>query len=275
MIKPFIQKVVQRVSSQYPGLKKQLRIAHLKASPQEFVYNSFKFALPFSFGLTILFFFIIDKAGLPLALLPIAFIILFFVVFNFQFIKLKARIVKRQKEIDREVIFAGQYLLIKLYSGKPLLNALVDTSKSYGVASKYIGEIVKDIDTGSSLEKALENAIAYSPSEKFRKILFHLNNALNLGIDVTEPLSNVLEEITREQELEIKKYGKKLNTIIMFYMLAAVVTPSIGMTMFIVVSSFINFKLGLGVFLVVLMFLAIMQLMFISIFKSVRPTVNL
>lgn len=125
------------------------------------------------------------------------------------------------------------------------------------------------------MEKALENAVAYSPSEKFRKILFHLNNALKLGIDITEPLSNVLEEITKEQELEIKKYGKKLNTIIIFYMLAAVVMPSIGMTLFIVVSSFINFKLGLGSFLVVLMFLALLQLMFISIFKSVRPTVNL
>ena len=274
MANAFIQKIVQKASSLHPGLKKQLRIAHLRVSPQEFVYSSFEFALPFSLGLTVLFFFIVDKAGLPLGLLPIAFIMLFFLVFNFQFIKLKARIIKRQKEIDREVIFAGQYLLIKLYSGKPLLNALVDTSKSYGVASKYIGEIITDIDTGSSLEKALENAVIYSPSEKFRRILFHLNNALRLGIDVTEPLSNVLEEITKEQELEIKKYGKKLNTIIIFYMLAAIVMPSIGMTLFIVVSSFINFKLGLASFIIVLMFLAIMQLIFISIFRSVRPTVN-
>src|SRR3989338_3374112 len=274
MANAFIQKIVQKASSLHPGLKKQLRIAHLRASPQEFVYSSFKFALPFSLGLTVVFFFLVDKAGLPLGLLPIAFIMLFFLVFNFQFIKLKARIIKRQKEIDREVIFAGQYLLIKLYSGKPLLNALVDTSKSYGVASKYIGEIITDIDTGSSLEKALENAVIYSPSEKFRRILFHLNNALRLGIDVTEPLSNVLEEITKEQEIEIKKYGKKLNTIIIFYMLAAIVMPSIGMTLFIVVSSFINFKLGLASFIIVLMFIAIMQLIFISIFRSVRPTVN-
>ncbi len=275
MANAFIQKIVQMVASHHPGLKKQLRIAHIRVSPQEFVYGSFKFALPFSLGLTVLFFFIVDKAGLPLGLLPMIFIMLFFTVFNFQFMKVKARIVKRQKEIDREVIFAGQYLLIKLYSGKPILNALVDTSKSYGVASKYIGEIIADIDTGNSLEKALDNAVTYSPSEKFRRILFHLNNALRLGIDVTEPLSNVLEEITKEQELEIKKYGKKLNTVIIFYMLAAIVMPSIGMTLFIVISSFINFKLGLASFIVVLMFLALMQLMFISIFRSIRPTVNL
>ena len=57
----------------------------------------------------------------------------------------------------------------------------------------------------------------YSPSEKMKRILFHVNNALRLGIDVTGPLSSVLGEITKEQELEIKRYGKKLNTVIIFY----------------------------------------------------------
>ncbi len=275
MIKAAIQKIVQRISAQFPHLKKQLRVVHLQITPQQFIYNNLKFALPFSLGLTILFFFIVDKAGLPLSLLPIAFICLFFFVFQFKFLKLKAMTIRRQKEIDREVLFAGQYLLIKLYSGKPLLNALVETSRSYGVASKYLGEIVREIDTGSSLEKALENAMTYSPSEKFRKILFHVNNALRLGIDITIPLSNVIEEITREQELEIKTYGKKLNTIIIFYMLAAVVIPSIGMTIFLVLSSFINFNIGLTTFAVALGIIAIIQLIFISIFKSVRPTVNL
>ena len=275
MIKDAVQKIVQRISAQFPKLKKQIRTVHLEITPQQFIYNNIKFALPFSLGLTVLFFFIVDKAGLPYALLPLAFVCFFFFVFQFEFLKLRAKITKRQKEIDREVLFAGQYLLIKLYSGKPLLNALVETSKSYGVASKYMGEIVKEIDTGSSLEKALENAMTYSPSEKFRSILFHVNNALRLGIDITVPLSNVLEEITKQQELEIKIYGKKLNTIIIFYMLTAVVIPSIGMTIFLVLSSFINFSIGLTTFVVALGIIVIIQLAFISIFKSVRPTVNL
>lgn len=275
MIKVVIQKLVQWISAKFPNLKKEIRTVHLKITPQEFVYNSLKFALPFSLGLTIVFFFIADKAGLPLVLLPLAFITFFFLTFQFEFLKLKTKIIKRQKEIDREVLFAGQYLLIKLYSGKPLLNALVDTSRSYGVASKYMGEIIREIDTGSSLEKALENAMNYSPSEKFRKILFHVNNALNLGIDITGPLSNVLEEITKEQEMEIKTYGRKLNTIIVFYMLGAVVIPSIGMTIFIVLSSFINFTVGFTSFLLAAIFIIMIQLIFISVFKSVRPTVNL
>ena len=115
----------------------------------------------------------------------------------------------------------------------------------------------------------------YSPSERFKKILFHLNNALKLGIDVTKPLKSVLGEIRNEQEIEIKRYGKKLNTIVIFYMLAAVVIPSIGMTLFIVIASFINFNVGFNQFLSVIAFIVIIQLSFISIFKAVRPAVNL
>ncbi len=270
-----VSKLVQRISSFFPNLKKEIRIAHAKITPQEFIYKNLKFSLPFSLGLTILFFFVADKAGLPLSLIPVAFIIIFILVFNFGFLKLKAKIIKRRKEIDREVLFVGQYLLIKLYSGRPLLNALIETTKSYGVAAKYIEEIVNDIGTGSSLEDALENAMTYSPSEKFRKILFHINNALRLGIDVTKPLSAVLDEITKEQDIEIKRYGKKLNTIVIFYMLAAVVIPSIGMTLFIVLSSFINFTVSTTHFLVVILFMIIIQFLFISMFTTIRPTVNL
>jgi len=273
--KVFIMQLVQRISSFFPALKKEIKIAHLRTSPQQFIYDNIKFSLLFSLGLTVLFFFIVDKADLPLILLPVAFLFLFIFMFYFGFLKLRARIIKRQKEIDREVLFAGQYLLIKLYSGRPLLNALIETSKSYGVASKYIREIVNDINTGNSLEMALENAMTYSPSERFRKILFHINNALRLGIDTTKPLSAVLEEIMREEELEIQKYGKKLNTVIIFYMLTAIVIPSIGMTIFIVISSFINFTLSLNHFLVVLGFIALIQMLFISVFKSIRPYVNL
>ncbi|MFC2016567.1 type II secretion system F family protein [Chloroflexota bacterium] len=270
-----ISKLVQRISSFFPDLKKELRIAHVKESPQEFIYKNLKFSLPFSLGLMILFFFVADKAGLPLILIPVYFIIIFFLVFNFGFLKLKGKKLTRQKEIDREVLFVGQYLLIKLYSGRPLLNALIDTTKSYGVAAKYIEEIINDIGTGSSLEKALENAMIYSPSERFRKILFNINNALKLGIDVTKPLSAVLDEITKEQDIEIQRYGKKLNTIVIFYMLTAVVIPSIGMTLFIVLSSFINFTVSTTHFLIVLSFIVIIQLSFISIFKAIRPAVNI
>ena len=210
-----------------------------------------------------------------MALLAPIFLGLFILLFEYSLLTIKAKIRKREREVNKEVLFVGRYLLVKLYSGRPLLNALIETAESRGIASKYIKEIVDDIGTGSTIEEALNNAMIYSPSDKLRRILFHVNNALQLGIDVTKPLESVLEEITREEELEIKKYGKKLNTMVIFYMLGAVILPSLGVAMFIVISSFINLSIGLGDLLTIAVFLVIIQFVFITLFRAIRPMVNL
>lgn len=266
---------VNRIALFFPGLKRDLRMAHVHYSPIEYVGKSLKTTFILAPAFTVLFFFVLKKAELSLFFLPPAFVIIFIFILNFSIISIKSKIRKRQKEIDMEVLFVGRYLLVKLYSGRPLLNALIETSESRGIAAKYIKEIVDDIDTGSTIEDALRNAMIYSPSEKLRKILFHINNALKLGIDVTGPLESVLEEITKEDSLEIKKYGKKLNTLVIFYMLGAVIMPSLGVSIFVVISSFISFPLGLNGLLLIIFFIVIIEFIFIALFRSIRPVVNL
>ena len=264
-----------RVAFFFPMLKNELRIAHLPYTPLQFVNKNIKRSLLFAALLTVLFFFVLKKAQLSLFLLIPIFIVLIILFFEYSLITVKAAIRKREREIDKEVLFVGRYMLVKIYSGRPLLNALIETASSRGIASKYIKEIVDDISTGSTIEDALNNAMNYSPSEKLRKILFHINNALQLGIDVTKPLESVLEEITKEEELEISKYGKKLNTLVIFYMLAAIILPSLGTAMFIVITSFVNLPVTpIGLSLLIF-FMIVIQFIFITLFKSIRPAVNL
>ena len=264
-----------RVSSHFPLLKRDLRIAHLPYSPTQFVSKNLKASALYAFLFTILFFFVIKKAGLSYFMLVPVFVVFLALIFEYSLLGIKAKIKHREHEIDKEVLFVGRYMLVKLYSGRPLLNALIETAKSRGITAKYIKEIVDDISTGSTIEDALNNAMIYSPSEKLRKILFHVNNALQLGIDVTNPLESVLEEITKEEELEIKKYGKKLNTLVIFYMLIAVILPSLGVAIFIVISSFVNFPITLNGLLVIVLFIMILEFIFIALFRSLRPMVNL
>lgn len=264
-----------RVASHFPLLKRDLRMAHSKYTPLEYVGKSLKMAALYSILMTSMIFFVLHKAQLPLFLVVPAFMVFFVLIFEYSVISIKSRIRHREREINKEVLFVGRYLLVKLYSGRPLLNALVETANSRGVAAKYIKEIVDDINTGSTIEDALNSAMVYSPSEKLRKVLFHVNNALQLGIDVTKPLESVLEEITKEQELEINRYGKKLNTLVIFYMLAAVIIPSLGVAIFIVISSFINFPIGFGGMVVFIFFIVVLQFIFITLFKSIRPMVSL
>ena len=247
----------------------------MHTTPLEFTAKSIRMAVLMAVLLTSLFFFVLKKAKLPLLWLMPIFVILLLLLFNYSLITVKSKIRKREREINKEVLFIGRYLLVKLYSGRPLLNALIETANSRGIAAKYIKEIVNDINTGSTVEDALNNAMIYSPSDKLRRILFHVNNALQLGIDVTKPLESVLQEITKEEELEINKYGKKLNTLVIFYMLAAVIIPSLGVAIFIVISSFINFPIDFQLLLIFVFFIVVLQFIFITLFKSIRPMVAL
>jgi pilus assembly protein TadC len=212
-------------------------------------------------------------AGYAVLIFAAAFLLFFIMLMHSP----STKISRRRRDLEREVLFAGRYLLVKIHSGRPLLNALIDASQSYGISSKYFKELVDDINMGTPIERALDNAMKYSPSPKFRKILFQVSNAIKIGIDVSEPLANTLDEISGEQLMEIQRYGKKLNSLTVFYMLIAVVMPSIGVAMFAVIGSLIGLggDLAKTIFFGILGLLLVIQFMFISVFKSARLTVNL
>ena len=182
---------------------------------------------------------------------------------------------KREREMNMEVLFAARYLLIKMQSGTPFFNSLIDASKGKSISAKFFKEIVNDINTGTPIEEALDTAAQYSPSKHFRRVIWQVNNALKSGIDVTRSLKSIIDEIMHDQINEIERYGKKLGSLSMFYMLVAIVLPSLGMIMFVILASFINLQIRLSHLLLVVLMLAFLQFMFLSIFKSVRPMVNL
>lgn len=265
----------------FPELKKKLLTAHLPYSPYEFTQRSFVISIMISITFSLLYFMFADKVLFAedkvkvLLTTLILFIVVLFISFIFMMNTVTVYIKRRQIEIDKEVLFAGRYLLVKMESGVPFFNALIDASRSYGVSGKYFKEIVDDINLGNPIEKALDRAVKYSASEKFKMILWQLTNSLKTGIDTTGSLKGILDEITREQVIEIKRYGKKLNSLAMFYMLAGVIVPSLGMALFIVLSSFIEFELKMIHLYFVIFLLGFIQFMFLSIFRTIRPNVNL
>jgi len=258
-----------------PSIKKNIRMARIHKTPEEVISKALKNGLLMAGTISILLFFYLDKKGGPVELIPLIFITLSFILYKFNMLKIKAAIIKRRKEIDKDVLFAGRYLLVKLNSGQPLINAFIDASKSYGIASNYFKEIVRDIELGKPMEEAISDESENSPSKKFRKILFQISNALKIGIDVTNFLEATLNEIADDQIIEINRYGKKLNSVTLFYMLFAVVMPSLGLTIFILVASLASITVDLTFFFVMLFFLALIQVMFLIIYKSIRPNINI
>ena len=60
----------------------------------------------------------------------------------------------------------------------------------------------------------------------------------------------------------------------MFYMIIAVILPSLGITMLIVLSSFISFGLSLEVLIGIAVLFGLLQLMFFVMIKSSRPAIS-
>jgi pilus assembly protein TadC len=263
------------IAARMPNLRDKLRGAGMNKKPPDFVGESLRSGFVMALMVSILSVFLILKNELQLSLVILVFLVSFGIFFSLMLKRPDVAMNKREREIDKDVLFAGRFLLVKLNSGKPLINALFEASESYGVAGEYFREIVEDIRLGTSLEDALENAYKTTPSKKFRKILFQINNALKIGVDISQPLEATLEEISYEQLIEIQRYGKKLNSITMFYLLAAIVAPSLGITLFSIVASMLSLKINLPVFFVILFFLSLIQLMFIAIIRSMRPNLNI
>ncbi len=268
-------RIFEQLANEHPELKRKLIMAKLPIEPHHYVRNTVMSAFWISFALAASYFFFSEVFGLhPLGAI-VLFVVAFWAFYQFLFRVVDVKIHKIAKDIDREVLFAGRFLLVKLNAGKPLIMALAEASESYGVANKYFKEIVHDIDMGTPLEEALEKASRYSPSEKFRRIIFQINNALKIGVDVTNYLEALLDEIAAEQLIEIQRYGKKLNSITMFFMLFSIVVPSLGITFFITLVSMVSVNFDLSFFLILSFGILFFQYFFITIFKSIRPTVNI
>ncbi len=267
--------VASRIADKFPDLKRELWIAQINKTPDQYIEEKLKISLMASLAIAIITFLFVDKNDGSYFLIFFNFVISGLIFFFIFFNQAKVNVNRRRKEIDREVLFAGRFLLVKLNSGKPLINALEDATESYGSAGAYFKSIIREIDTGLSLEDALDKGIKFCPSPRMKKILFQISNALKIGIDVTQSLGAALDQIADEQIVEIQKYGKRLNSITMFYMLGAVVLPSLGLTIFVIVASITNFAMDFGMFAGIITGLIIMELIFMSIFKSIRPNVNI
>jgi pilus assembly protein TadC len=270
--------LIDYLARAYPQLRKKLRMANVRKTSHAFVKQALFISVYSGLAMAALFFFLFAKKLGPvqtLLLTPLIFFAVTAAFFMFRIQGLTVTAKKRQKEIDKQILFAGRYLLVKMESGTPMFNALTDISHSYGVGSEYFREIVNDIETGVTIEKALENTREYTPSYKFKKLLWQLIASLKTGTEVSSALRSILHSITIEQMDEIKAYGKKLNSLMMFYLVLAVVAPSLGVTLFLLIASFLNLDVSKGMLFAFLFFLAVVQLFFIGLVKSARPAVDI
>lgn len=255
---------------QFPQLRLKLAQARLKASPEEYLKRTLTVSLFLALALSgILFLF--TKNPMMLLLFPFAYAVAFFYFYHYA----DAEIAKRRKEISKEVVFAGRFLLIELESGVPIYQSFQNLARNYENIGAYFAEVIQKVDLGTPFDEALNEAVQVAPSNDLRRILWQILNSLKTGSEVADALGNVFDQIVREQQIDVKEYGRKLNPLAMFYMMIAVIIPSLGTIMLIVLSTFIGLDLNLLFFGMLIFLNIVVQFMFLAIIKAQRPPVDL
>lgn len=243
--------------------------------PEVFVQRAFMSAAYLALGMGGFMFFIFLSMGTsPFFVIPVVLALIPF-LFLYLLKVPQARAIQKAKEIDKEIVYAGRFLQIELESGVPLYNAMTAAAKSYRHIGKYLQEIVDKIELGTPVEAALNQTIEFTPSDKFRKVLWQIVNSLKTGADIAKSLEATIDQISKEQVIEIKAYGRKLNPMAMFYLIFAIIIPSLGMAMMVILSTFIGFKVTIPVLLTASFFVGFVQFMFIAMVKMSRPAVEL
>ncbi len=273
-IKGSLKNVFHLIAKSFPTLKLKLKQAGMEEKPEDFIKKTFISAFYMTTGLVVALFLLLAKLevlkGIMILIIPIIFVFMFFYMLKLPELKIS----RKEKEISREIIFAGRFIIIELESGVPLYNAMINVSKNFKVIGQYFKELTDKVDLGTSMEDALNEAVEFVPSNDLRKILWQIINSIRTGSNIAKSLYSVMEQVTKDQMNDVNKYGKKLNPLAMFYMIVAVILPSLGVTMLIILSSFIKFQLSLTILLALAGFLGFVQFMFIAMVKFSRPPIE-
>ncbi len=176
------------------------------------------------------------------------------------------------EQIDKNLLFALKDMLIEIKSGITLYDALVNVAHSdYGLVSKEIGSAVKATNAGVPLAKALERIATRTQSEHLRRVLWQIITAIQSGASVEPALESAIRAITTEQEEKIRKYVANLNFIVLFYMLTASSLPAMILPFLMILICFVSIQIDADLILKVFSVFIILQILIIGFVQSSRP----
>ncbi len=266
--------ILRLVVTYFPNLKKDIRQADMAVSPPEFIRKSLMgaFFLASSILLIIAVFFKLYNVNF-LWLIPAA-PLLYLIMFFYSMMLPRVKAIQRGRKIDQELVFAGRHLLIEIKAGIPLFDAMVGISRDYGEVSKEFNRIVEKVTLGVPTALAMREIADNNPSSSFNRVVLQIVNSISSGSDLATSLESVLDQISKEQVVQLKEYGQKLNPLVMFFMIFGIIMPSLGVAFLIILLSFVGGGVAISgqiVLLVILGLILVLQFIFLSMVESSRP----
>lgn len=262
------------IAKSKPSLKLELFQAEIQMLPKVYASIVALTTIFYFFVLTPVIFLIgLLAKGQPDFMLPLA-VGGVFSLFVFYYLMGYPKFValRRIKKLEKDLLNSLQHILIEIKSGVPLFNALIGVTSGYGEVSDEFRIVVKEINAGIPEIKALERASLRNPSLHFRRAVWQITNAMKAGSDVASSLEAIVNSLTQEQIIAIRRYGQELSPFTLMYMLIAVIMPTLGITFMIILSSFAGIKIPDITFPAILLVLTVFQYFYMGVIKTKRPS---
>ena len=270
--------VFDRLLLLYPGLKYDLVQANVKIHANSylavcffsaFLWGALVFSLIFFLQLSVLNASFFEAAR---AASPGGFLFLLFYLYFVSYPRIYAR--KIAQSVDKDLIFALKDLFLQVSVGVPLYNAMINVSKAeYGLVSKEFADTVRQVRVGVPMIDALEHMALRSNSDFLKKSVWQIMNGWRAGASLKGILQALVRDLTANKRQLIKSYGQELNLWVLVYLLFAVVAPTIGITLLVVLSSMTGASVSGMTFGMLIGSSVMVQIFLIGFVKSRRPVV--
>jgi len=254
-----------------PGLQKNLMQAGIEIKDREYISLAI-FSSIFWFILIFIIFLPIIKSLTTSFLISTFFL---FVIYFYIIAYPNLLVSRKNRDIEKNLIFAVKHLLIQVRSGVSLYDALVSVAKSnYGEVSKEFEKCVREINIGKDQISALEDLTLRNPNISFRRVIWQIINALRSGADLGNSLQVMVENLSNEQRIKIRRYGSQLSPLALMYLFTTIIFPTLGVVLLIVFSSFGGIAIPEAFFYLVIFTVSLFQFLFLGMIKSRRPSIE-
>ncbi|MBD3312374.1 hypothetical protein GF352_02900 [archaeon] len=262
-------------------LNKSLRQARFKIKGLDYLraafVNSLVYLLLFGSLFTLLFysqeqalnyFIFIRGFGIGLGLST-----LFFAVF---YVYPKIIAGKIGEIIDSELFFALNDMQVQVKAKVDLYQAIVNVIESgYDKVGDELQEVIDNVESGKSMIEALKKIALRTKSSFMKRVSWQLINSLKAGSSLENLLESLINELETHYHSLISNYTKELNVLTLVYLTLAVVAPTIGITVMIILSSFGGLVITQNLLSIIVGALLLIQPVIIGFINSRRPLIKI
>ena len=275
-----IKMYISSIGAKHKGLENALRDQGIKGGVYEFVKRMLIASAMLSVVLAVAILILFLKLGMSAVTAVLFSAVLGIAIFNsalgvfLNYPTQKGAVTS--KNIERDILFAARDMIISLRSGMPLFNAITSISVGYGDASKEFARIVERVQLGTPLEDAIDETVSETKSPSFSRMMLQASVSIRAGADVVSALQSVIDQMSQERVIELRRYGQSLNAIAMFYMLFGIILPSMGVAVVTILTTFVAiFSMNDTVLEFVIVGLIFLQIIFLQLIRSSRPVFTL